>query len=282
MKQRALFTAITGDYEKLNELPPVAQGTMDAYCFTDNSNVTSDSWKIVVVDSPFPLDPIRSQRFFKILQHDIVRRFDETLYIDNSVLLKVDPHQILDVWLRDAEIAIPEHSFRNSVYDEFDAVIEHHLDTRDRVLEQKNHYAELYPHVLSKRPTWNAMIARRNTDNVAEFERMWFDQLLRYSRRDQLSAPIAAELSHVRLNRVSIDNNDSPFHSWPVLNERKTQIRHDFWPDVSELESRLADSEREIASLKSELIAVWGSPSWKITRPLRGIAKLFTRPPKSD
>jgi hypothetical protein len=282
MKKRALFTAITGDYEKLNELPPVAQGTMDAYCFTDNPNVTSESWKTVVVNSPFPLDPIRSQRFFKILQHEIVRRYEETLYIDNSVLLKVDPHQILDVWLRDAEIAIPEHSYRNNVHEEFDAVIEHRLDTRDRVLEQRNHYVELYPHVLSMRPTWNAMIARRNTDNVAEFERLWFDQLLRYSRRDQLSAPIAAELSHVRLNRVSIDNNDSPFHSWPVLNERKSQIRHDFWPDVSELESRIDDLHSEVESLKSALFEVWGSPSWKFTRPLRAINKLIGRLFKRD
>jgi len=274
MTRRALFTAITGNYENLNELPAVARGKMDAFCFTDDPNVSSKTWTVVVVDSPFPLDPIRSQRFFKILRHEILRDYDETLYIDNSVLLKVDPNQLLDDWLAGAELAMPEHSFRADIHEEFDAVVEHRLDSRDRVLEQRTHYVELYSDALARKPLWNALIARKNTDTVASFERLWFDQILRYSRRDQLSAPIAAHISRVRLNRIEIDNKDSAVHSWPILNDRKNQIRHDFWPDVSELESRLADSQREVESLKSELVGVWGSLSWKLTRPLRFIGRI--------
>jgi hypothetical protein len=112
MTRRALFTAITGEYEALNELQGPARGSLDALCFTDNPNLSSDTWKIVYIEPAFPLDPIRSQRSVKILRHTELLNYDQTLYIDNSVRLKVDPSTILDAWLANAELAMPEHSFR--------------------------------------------------------------------------------------------------------------------------------------------------------------------------
>jgi hypothetical protein len=277
MTRRALFTAITGEYETLNELQGPARGSLDALCFTDNPNLSSDTWKIVYIKPAFPLDPIRSQRSVKILRHAELLNYDQTLYIDNTVRLKVDPSTILDAWLANAELAMPEHSFRESVDAEFDAVIEHRVDSRDRVIEQHHHYADAYPQCLAEKPLWGALIARKNTESVALFERIWLDHVLRYSRRDQLSSVVAAEISGVSLNRVQLDNYDSTVHSWPIASDRSKEVRHEFWPDASELEDRIADSEREIASLKSELFAIWQSPLWKITRPLRGIAKLFRR-----
>jgi hypothetical protein len=282
MTRRALFTAITGEYETLNELQGPARGSLDALCFTDNPNLSSDTWKIVYIEPAFPLDPIRSQRSVKVVRHAELLNYDQTLYIDNSVRLKVDPSTILDAWLASAELAMPEHRFRESVDAEFDADIEHRLDSRDRVLEQHHHYSEAYPQCLAEKPLWGALIARKNTESVALFERIWLDHVLRYSRRDQLSAVVAAEISGVSLNRVQLDNYDSTVHFWPIASARSKELRHGFWPDVSELENRIADSEREIASLKSELFAVWGSPSWKLTRPLRGVANHLGRPPKSD
>lgn len=197
---------------------------------------------------------------------------------------------------------MPEHSFRDSVDEEFDAVIEGRLESSDRALEQRYHYAELYPEALAERPLWNAVIARKNISTVALFARIWFDHVLRYARRDQLSATIAAKISRVSLNRVPIDNGDSEIHSWPIQNKRNNHIRNAFWPDSNEVKIRLADAESTVERLKAEshrvnlalaeaqsnienlnleilglnaqLQAVWSSLSWKLTRPLQFLMRL--------
>lgn len=184
--------------------------------------------------------------------------------------------------MRDSEIAIPSHSFHSTLNDEFDAVIEQQLDSPTRVSEQRAHYTSSHASILASAPVWTAIIARKTTPRVNEFQQIWAAHVLRYSRRDQLSVGVAVAMSHVTVNCVEIDNHESDMHRWPTGIQRKVERRTEYWPESWDLETVLARANGEIAHLKSELFAVWGSPSWKLTRPLRGIAKLFTRPPASD
>jgi hypothetical protein len=280
--KRAIFTVLFGDYDELNELPSNARGDIDALCFTDDPALTSSTWTVVHVQPALPGDPIRSQRLVKILGNEILADYDETLYLDNSVVLTSDPREVLDDWLRDCDLAMPLHSFHETLVNEFDAVVEQQLDSPSRVAEQRSHYTEWFPDALNGDAIWTAMIARKNTSAVHDFQRIWAMHVLRYSRRDQLSVRVAIESSHVAVNYVDIDNHHSSLHSWPALTRRKHEVRNSFFPEsTGDPELLLRRSEAEISHLKQELIAVWSSPSWKITRPLRGIAKLFTRPPKS-
>lgn len=58
MPNRAIYTVLFGNYETLNELPPIARGSAPAYCFTDDTNLTSSSWKVIHVEPSFPMDII--------------------------------------------------------------------------------------------------------------------------------------------------------------------------------------------------------------------------------
>jgi hypothetical protein len=277
MPNRAIFTVLFGSYEQLNELPPIARGVAPSYCFTDDPNLTSSSWTVIHVEPRFPMDIIRSQRLVKILGHPLLDQFDETLYLDNSVTLKANPTEILDTWLRDSEIAIPSHSFHATLNDEFDAVIEQQLDSPTRISEQRDHYTASHASSLTSAPNWTAIIARKATPRVNEFQQIWAAHVLRYSRRDQLSVGVALTVSRVAVNCVRIDNLESDLHRWPAGNQRRVERRTEYWPEPGDMGTLLASANDEIAHLRSELFAVWGSPSWKLTRPLRGIAKLFRR-----
>jgi hypothetical protein len=219
---QAVYTALIGAYEELNEQPQAADSSMPFICFTDDPSLRSDSWQIELVEPALLADPIRSARRLKILGHPAVERFDETLWIDNSVVLSVPPEALLADWLSGADLAIPLHSFRERLIDEFDAVVSAGLDDAARVYEQLQHYLEAVPEVLHQRPLWNAMVARRRTATVAEFGEIWYQHVLRYSRRDQLSVLVALRsLPGLGLRAVDIDNHSSPVHCWPVTKGRK-------------------------------------------------------------
>lgn len=273
MKTRALYTVLIGDYEALNELPGSFFGKIDAFCFTDNPKLKSDTWKIIFVKPAFPADPVRSQRMLKILGHQTLDSYQQTLYIDNSVQLLRDPREILDDWLKDNQVAIPMHSFRDSVADEFDEVLLGKLDSRERITEQLEHYQRYYSDLLSQRPFWNALIARENTQISRELFRTWADHVLRYSRRDQLSLPIASFETNVSIRAVEINNYESEFHRWPIHQGRKQGIRQstipDYFEQVQELQSELQISRNQTEHYQEMLKATWASFSWKITRPLR-------------
>ncbi|MEY9853672.1 hypothetical protein ABH923_003350 [Leifsonia sp. EB41] len=251
--RRAVYTALLGGYEELLEQPVASQTDIPFICFTDDPALTSETWRIVLVEPMFPLDLVRSQREFKIRGHEDVAGFEETLYIDNSVLLKKTPDEILDAWLADADYGVSLHSYRERVIDEFDEVVALNYDDAARVQEQLLHYADLYPDLIQQHPYWNGMIARRNTPQVQAAMERWFDHVLRYSRRDQLSANVTLSLSGLRVNGVELENFESDLHSWPVEVARKIHLGKNNKRNAGPLLAEVARLKRETAELSQQL-----------------------------
>lgn len=267
-RPRAVYTALFGGYEELGEQPIARESDVPFLCFTDDDTVRSDTWQIVLVEPSFPLDLVRSQRDLKIRGHERLAFAEETLYIDNSVHLKQSPGVILDAWLAESDFALSVHSHRERVIDEFDEVIALGYDDAARVQEQLLHYATLYPDVLAQRPTWNGMIARRHTDAVQRSMSVWFDHVLRYSRRDQLAANVAFAISDAPLTRVSAHNNDAPSHAWPVERGRDATRTKANTQKSGPLLAEIARQDRALASMAAEL---------NESRASEGLAQAYAR-----
>lgn len=279
--RRAVFTALLGGYEQLNEQHVASESSVDFFCFTDDHSLVSHTWKIVPVSPVFPLDLPRSQRFVKLLGHELLDDYDELLYIDNSVTLRVDPAGILDDWLSGNDLAMVNHSFRDRVIDEFDAVDDSGFDDPARVSEQAQHYTLLYPQVLNEKPTWNGMFARRQTALVHQTMTLWFHHVLRYSRRDQLSSNVACSITEIQVRRVMIDNLDSPLHQWPTELGRKRDLNRIGPGVIGELrdEIELVRNDLELAvgeldATRLELTQTLSTISWRVTTPLRELRRL--------
>lgn len=141
------------------------------------------------MSTSFAADPVRSQRDFKLRPHLHLPEFDGSLYIDNSVLLTAPAERIIEKYNPDSGICIPLHASRTSVLDEFLQVVRLGRDDQNRVFEQLNHYLLSCPDVLKEKPYWGGILIRdhRNAKLQAALE-LWLAHVLRYSRRDQLSA----------------------------------------------------------------------------------------------
>lgn len=213
--KRVVFTALIGDYERQIEKETVPDDDITYLCFSDNQHAKMPGWETIVVDPLFPLDSVRSARALKIRGHEALLDYGESLWIDNRVELRVSPSKIFELLLPEgAQFGAPLHSFRATVEEEFEAVLEHGYDNPRTVREQLSHYRVSAPHSLQQRPIWTAILARKNTPEVARMNSIWADNVMRYSRRDQLSIRLA--LSRVRVGEhcPAIDNLESAYHRW--------------------------------------------------------------------
>lgn len=212
-----VYTALFGDYEVLNEQPVRRNSHLRFICFTDDPGLKSDSWEIVQAEPLFSMDPIRSQRQYKMLPHRFLPEYSVSLYIDNAVLLKQPPDSMLADQLSDCDFALPSHSFRKSVLDEFLEVARLGLDDPSRVFEQLNHYEMIEPSVLEEKPYWCGMLFRRHDNpGLRKTMDLWLSHVYRYSRRDQLSFNLSCTTTGFTPKRISIDNYNSDFHEWPI------------------------------------------------------------------
>ncbi len=220
-----VFTALFGRYETLNELEISKNPATRYVCFTDDPSLTSDTWEVLVVDSKIKESPSRASREIKMLGHKHFPVGTRSLYIDNTVRLKVDGSKVLEDWLKEEDIAFMRHYSRKTLRGEFFICSAYGLDEQDRIWKQYKYYKLNYYTVLKERPHWGGMIARINSDKTDKFMDTWKQQFDTFTRRDQLSINVSSMISGIKIATIDGENNSSKWHEWPVHTNRQKQMR---------------------------------------------------------
>lgn len=261
-RRYVVYTALIGnDYEEINISPFPDDDNCDYICFTNIQTLTSTKWNIIQVTPYFPRDNIRSARYLKIMGPLLLGQYEASLWIDNSVSLKKHASEIIDDWLSDTDIALPDHSFRSSIAAEFEAVESAGFDDPSRIYEQLIAYANSDQQSILEKPFWTAILARRHTENNFSFLLRWWSHVLRYSRRDQLSFNYAAKEEKISAKRIMIDNHSSEFHVWPAIKHRNRKLTSEKissclripFMDVGQIHNELTRQEILINRLHGEL-----------------------------
>jgi len=287
-----VYTVLLGGYERLNEQPVRTASGVRFLCLTDDPGLRSDSWEIVPVTRLLAGDAVRSQRWLKLLPHRVpqVAAAEWSLYIDNSVILQAPPEELLAECAAGSDLALPPHSYRGSVAEEFQAVLAAGLDEPGRVLEQYLHTLAEAPSVLEEMPWWTGLLLRRHAaPAVVTAMEFWLAQLLRYSRRDQLSVNLAFHRAGLRAQPLRIDNFASRFHSWPHTMGRQTPAAAApgvgaipapgtarLWDSLvasTQMPAEMAALHRRLQAAEQRLAAIQDSHSWRLTAPLRAFAQ---------
>lgn len=261
MTERAcVYTVLFGGYEDLLEQPMAAESELNFICFTDDPDLQSNGWRVVQVEPLFGADPPRSSRYHKILAHKFLDEYDKSLYIDNSIMLLRPPERLLEYLLPgDASLGAIAHSFRETVADEFAAVMAAGLDADWVCLEQLEHYRRYHRDVLSSRPLTGGVLARRHLrPEVVEAMERWWYHVLRYSRRDQLSFLVALSETSVEPVVAEFDVQDNGFFRWPASTGRKVvnNERVALLDELTKLESDLKAVEGERSRMQIHVRAV--------------------------
>ena len=182
-------TAIVGGYDKLKHLHHVNSVDDTPYvCFTDDLEQESPLWELrpacTIFSGCWDAES-RNAKHHKVMIHEY---FDceYSLWIDGNNTLLLSPSNIIDEYLKDCDIATFKHPARNCAYDELEECVKCQLDKEELMRRQlKDYEAEGFPRGFGLNA--GGFILRRHTDQIKEFNELWWEQICKYSRRDQLS-----------------------------------------------------------------------------------------------
>ncbi|TNJ37582.1 DUF616 domain-containing protein [Chlorobaculum thiosulfatiphilum] len=204
-----VYTALFGEYDDLKNPPEPIDGC-DFVCFTNNRKLRSGAFDIRYFNIK-DMDNTRRNRMVKLLPHRFFPDHEYSLYIDGSVSIK--RADIRDFALRHLvkhDWAVFSHSSRNCIYEELEACIERQKDDPVTMRRQIEHYRR-NGHPEKYGLTENTILLRRhNQPNIIRFSELWWQELQRHSKRDQLSFAYVArnEQLEYALLPGTIRNND--------------------------------------------------------------------------
>ncbi|XWS44608.1 hypothetical protein CRYUN_Cryun15aG0062200 [Craigia yunnanensis] len=153
-------------------------------------------WRIVIVQNlPF-VDQRLNGKIPKMLPHRLFPHAKYSIWVDSKSQFRRDPLGVLEalLWRRNSVLAISEHGARSSVYDEADAVVKKHKATPEEVEVQMTQY---HHDGLPEDKRFNgkkalneaSVIVRKHTPLTNMFMCLWFNEVVRFTSRDQLSFP---------------------------------------------------------------------------------------------
>jgi hypothetical protein len=142
----------------------------------------------------FPDDPVRSAKLFKVLAHNWI---DTTfsVWIDGSVELMPDcdiPGLVKRYLSDGCGMAAFRHPNRGCVYEEAVVCKSGHLDDPRLIDAQMGRYMdEEYPRDNGL-AACGVLLRRHDVPGIGEFNNAWWGEIMRGSKRDQLSFPYVA------------------------------------------------------------------------------------------
>lgn len=178
-----VYTAITGGKDLLKE----TQNTEGAQfvAFTDK-DIPSTTWKVLPAHREFE-DPNRNAKIHKVNPHRYFPEAEYSLWIDGTIEM-VDPLEMLiDLYLGDADIALFKHFQRDCAYSEAMVCGSLGLDDPEIMSKQMARYYMVEQYPLNYGLAECTIILRRHTPKILQLNEMWWDEICKGSRRDQLS-----------------------------------------------------------------------------------------------
>lgn len=191
MSKIVVYTAITNNYDTLKEPRIKLWKGVDFVAFLDHAPVAT-SWQIRKAGSEFN-DPCRNAKTPKILPHVFFPDATYSLWIDGSVEINFNfsIQQLIDVYLREHDLAVFKHPERQCIYEEAAKCIRINKDNPAVIQRQMAAYRnENYP--PNNGLVESAVLLRRHTGKVRQFNEVWYQEIKHNSRRDQLSFNYAA------------------------------------------------------------------------------------------
>ena len=171
--KKIIYTAITGDYDKLIEQPK--QEGWDYICFTDNPDLKSDLWDIRVVEWNE-----KKCREIKILPHKFLPEHALSIWLDGNLKINCNPDKFLTM-----DYCVMHHPWRKNISEEAENCVWLQKDNSDIIMKQVSDYkAELgdFQGLFA-----TGVIIRKNTEENQKFSEFWWNEVEKYSRRDQIS-----------------------------------------------------------------------------------------------
>jgi hypothetical protein len=247
-----VYSVLVGSGEPLthHQIPPTDD--YDRVLFTDRPTLSLDGWETRVLDS-HDLGSARESRRPKLLPHRFLEEYEWSLYVDNNVVLT----DACARWLAQCQ-RLPKtfyafsHPWRTCAYEEAERVISVGYDDEKRVREQIDHYQSCgFPRDFGL-VVGNVLLRRHNDPHLVQVLETWYEHILRYSKRDQISFPFVCWRHAYAWGEFEASIQDNPYVKYPART-RSERVTADFdesvyrWLNPEVEQSPLTPKEHFIA-----------------------------------
>lgn len=196
-KKAAVYTVIIDGKDALQ--PPPAAADCDFFVITNSSGLNAPGYHALFVDTVYA-DPVRNARIYKILSHEVFGDYEASLFVDGNIRITTPSvAAMFDAYLSDCDLAIHAHEERNCIYAEAEACLRWRKDNPACIHSQMAAYRrDGYPE--NNGLVTSNILFRRHTPAVRRFNILWWNEICKFSRRDQLSFNYVAWKTGLRYN----------------------------------------------------------------------------------
>ncbi len=207
-----VYTAIFGNHDILQIPLNYRKGdnSIQYYCITDDINFNNEVYEIIYVNRMYK-DITKNARYYKVMGLKSFEEFDYSIWHDGNIT--IDHSQIYNLIdsLKDGVISVFVHPQRNCLYDEAISCIKLNKDYSLRIFLQMVYY-------WMKGLKGNSGLVETGIlvkDNFklanSSFKKIWWNQILNFSRRDQISIMYAIERSQIKTSSLIGRGVNNPY-----------------------------------------------------------------------
>jgi hypothetical protein len=190
--KKVVYTIILGNYDEPNSFKK--QKGYDYYLITDNINDTinkATNWKPLKIPDTvqnLTVNTVKKQRFLKLHPHLLFKNYDLSIYLDGEFKIEGNLDEFLLRTLNSNSYLYSfEHPTRNNIIDEIKEVVRLKRDKKSMgELLYQRYKKEKFPD--DKGLIESCLLIRKHNDkNCINIMEKWYEEIKKYSHRDQLS-----------------------------------------------------------------------------------------------
>ncbi len=208
----AIYTSVTDGYDILR-LPEVIDGGFDYIVYTDSPVDGQGLYDVRPLNQPgFDKDGFRASRYPKTHPHVLLPDYEIAVWIDSSMMIAGDIRPLIDAFKRSGKaIGNPTHPTRSSLMEEMQACIDLRKDDPAIIRKQMRFYDKVGfdTHDLSNN---GLLFFNLKHKDLAPALELWWQQICKFSRRDQLSFAYAMSQYGIERYRLTRPPQDIRYH----------------------------------------------------------------------
>ena len=205
--KKVVYSALLGKYDIIQ--PFNLQKGFDFILFTDVININNNETNWTILPLPkelnnLNLSRVKKQRFIKLHPHLFFRNYNLSIYIDTTFQIQGDLNEfLLRVLTPKYNIYNFEHPKRNNIFEEAFIVAKIRKEKKIMIKLIKERYRK------EKFPDNNGLIEgcliirKHNEKNCIYLMNKWFEEIEKYSHRDQLSFNYAIWKTGIKIKYIS-------------------------------------------------------------------------------
>jgi len=183
MNKKVLYTCIVGKVDNYPEIEEIPKG-WDLKCFTSEDLKPNKTWETVKIKREYLNQ--KDCRNIKVNAHKHLEDYDHSVWIDANVKLLKGWSKIADQCFKESNMVFLCHPERvRGPYAEASRCLSLKKDVHKRIDPQVAFYQK--EGLPSFYPLSATGILIRNHNNIKEFLDVWWEQIRKYSYRDQIS-----------------------------------------------------------------------------------------------